>query len=584
MSNFQNTFIQTLNIIYEMYVGKAKRITVAHLDSSITLHVTTKSYSSYLSTVFPLSVSETENKGVVFSLSREDITNDVSSTTEKKTSVPTNKTYGRHVINLFLNSVGYKERLDEFNKNDEFTIDHDELQDFMDKLVRFIETSDESLTRSCPLCYRKKSTDCLEITPCEECKPDSYDKTYDDCVTDCYNYDKNIFRLLLYTSLEAIDTEARFTPVPLYCQNNIYDKMYLGIDAVNRNIEYYLTKLEIAKTDRDLFKTIKKTEYMFLKHIILSNGTKLNYFNDTKNGFIDVEQDIWSKNNKKCIVFTVLHPIEKQKQFNSNPNVVHMFHGSSTYNWYSIMRNGLKNFSGTNMMTNGQVYGPGIYLANNISTASSYCKQSRDDNKKIIGVVQLLNSEKYKKTSNIYVVPEESDVLLKYLVVHTGGNQNLLEIEKYLTKELPTNIMSNIGKVAMITQKRISKELEMFNTKVKRLTRNNDNIEYVTVDQEIADEVKWNITLTLKKGQNPINIIVLYPRSFPSNPCIIKVDTGFDIPCLVRDIQADHDENGSYVYDDPILRHDRWRSNVQVYRILEQLLLNIAEFDRISNI
>ena len=53
------------------------------------------------------------------------------------------------------------------------------------------------------------------------------------------------------------------------------------------------------------------------------------------------------------------------------------WHGSSTANWYSIMRNGLRSLSKTALMANGAAYGAGVYLAANLSTSMGYTN-SRD--------------------------------------------------------------------------------------------------------------------------------------------------------------------------------------------------------------
>ncbi len=43
---------------------------------------------------------------------------------------------------------------------------------------------------------------------------------------------------------------------------------------------------------------------------------------------------------------------------------------------YSIMRNNLRNTSGTELMTTGAAYGPGLYFSQVIATASSYSQAS----------------------------------------------------------------------------------------------------------------------------------------------------------------------------------------------------------------
>jgi hypothetical protein len=39
------------------------------------------------------------------------------------------------------------------------------------------------------------------------------------------------------------------------------------------------------------------------------------------------------------------------------------FHGSSIENWHSILRNGIKNMSGTAGQLNGAAYGNGVYIS-----------------------------------------------------------------------------------------------------------------------------------------------------------------------------------------------------------------------------
>mmetsp|Transcript_369 Transcript_369/g.1229 ORF Transcript_369/g.1229 Transcript_369/m.1229 type:complete len:482 (-) Transcript_369:22-1467(-) len=51
------------------------------------------------------------------------------------------------------------------------------------------------------------------------------------------------------------------------------------------------------------------------------------------------------------------------------------FHGSSSTNWHCILRQGLRNTSGTQLMTAGQTHGPGIYLARDSQTSAVFSAQ-----------------------------------------------------------------------------------------------------------------------------------------------------------------------------------------------------------------
>ncbi|CAI5999775.1 unnamed protein product [Closterium sp. NIES-64] len=48
------------------------------------------------------------------------------------------------------------------------------------------------------------------------------------------------------------------------------------------------------------------------------------------------------------------------------------FHGSSTFNWFSILRNGLRSMSNTGYMSTGAAYGSGIYLSPHFETSYGY--------------------------------------------------------------------------------------------------------------------------------------------------------------------------------------------------------------------
>lgn len=106
------------------------------------------------------------------------------------------------------------------------------------------------------------------------------------------------------------------------------------------------------------------------------------------------------------------------------------FHGSSMENWYSILRNGLRNLSNSQLMTAGAAYGPGIYASENYATSYGYTAKYTAGQKSwkncieplrnsfIIAIVEIINKTTYHKSGkNIVVVPEEDDIIIRYLLV-----------------------------------------------------------------------------------------------------------------------------------------------------------------------
>lgn len=114
-----------------------------------------------------------------------------------------------------------------------------------------------------------------------------------------------------------------------------------------------------------------------------------------------------------------------------------LFHGSGFYNWHSILKVGLKNFSGTNMMSAGAAYGSGIYLASNSSTSSGYSKGHNSGpsfqesiygvSPKCIALCEVINDSFNEQTRGGYpgikVIPDAQNVITRYLFVYDDTTQ-----------------------------------------------------------------------------------------------------------------------------------------------------------------
>lgn len=104
------------------------------------------------------------------------------------------------------------------------------------------------------------------------------------------------------------------------------------------------------------------------------------------------------------------------------------FHGSAFGNWHSIVRCGLRNLSGTALMSTGAVYGNGIYMAGDSNTSIGYAKgQSGWANSILVeggsatqliqclALCEVVNAG--YKANPYYVVPNEDHVATRYLFV-----------------------------------------------------------------------------------------------------------------------------------------------------------------------
>lgn len=110
-------------------------------------------------------------------------------------------------------------------------------------------------------------------------------------------------------------------------------------------------------------------------------------------------------------------PVEKEKVFQSNAKKYGtklLFHGSPLHCWSSIIKNGLKNMSGTRYMVNGKAYGDGVYFSDDMQYALGYCGRRDNTKNKCIAMCEIV--DRYKTSSpRIYVVTREEDIKIKYL-------------------------------------------------------------------------------------------------------------------------------------------------------------------------
>lgn len=169
----------------------------------------------------------------------------------------------------------------------------------------------------------------------------------------------------------------------------------------------------------------------------------------------------------------------------------YLFHGSPIQNWYSILHNGIKNMSGTALMSNGAVRGPGVYLTNNIITAYGYSGV----NTHCIAVVELLvDPEQFYKDSGVYVVPDDKLLFPRYL---------------YIVKNNPSNKINEI----LPYYKKLRESLLVIKPAAKRI-----NNELKSIQMYMLENINNMYILII----NSI-MIRMYLRNFPYNPPIFQL-------------------------------------------------------------
>jgi len=131
------------------------------------------------------------------------------------------------------------------------------------------------------------------------------------------------------------------------------------------------------------------------------------------------------------------------------------FHGSIPANWHCILRQGLKNASGTELMTAGQALGSGIYLARSSGTSAGYCggvhtRASRStpsgpaevprevtgqrthdpDTLVMLAICEVALVPTLRVNADIWVCPEEAAVVTRFFLVYSGQCVPLIQLNE----------------------------------------------------------------------------------------------------------------------------------------------------------
>ena len=293
--------------------------------------------------------------------------------------------------------------------------------------------------------------------------------TTDNYIFENYKRDPLAILFLIKTAIECLNSHKKdqvFNPLP-----RKYEKDGVkNFNALSQIISKYSEKmfketLNMSLSELDILNKLGQELYGFIKFIIMTNKTYIRSEKILNDKYIFNDDDSLKIDNEiEFMNFQVIHHPKIEEKFKTiKPQ--YLFHGSAIGNWYSIMRNGLKNYSGTNMMAHGAAYGSGIYLSDQASFSLGYSMRGtayNDDKSQImyvIGVVQIMDEkENYKKAPNIYVVDDDNKILLRYLILTNGKNLN--KVQKYVMIDRVNEISLYNKNITAITIKRLRQELK----------------------------------------------------------------------------------------------------------------------------
>ena len=128
-------------------------------------------------------------------------------------------------------------------------------------------------------------------------------------------------------------------------------------------------------------------------------------------------------------------PAKEQRfqQLKQTHGSIFAFHGTGNGNVHAILRTGLKNCSGSTLMTTGAVYGSGIYFADNIQRSIQYCRNNLHtipgtEFHTFLFLCEIINDRHgfNHYDHGIYVMPHEDRVICRYLIVNPDIRSTLM--------------------------------------------------------------------------------------------------------------------------------------------------------------
>jgi hypothetical protein len=229
-----------------------------------------------------------------------------------------------------------------------------------------------------------------------------------------------------------------------FTANDVFDKLKLrNIIGTIPSIEDMQNIITSSSNDTNIINVLNSIHpliYQTIKWLYLSNMSYIRFLNES-------EQD--SSVGTQWQFQTIFDNVEKEHRFNQlrqetilnkrtykskgKTGSFNAFHGTATYNGLPIIFHGLKNFSGTSMMSTGSALGSGIYTAEIISTAMNYarqcptwCNSMFGDNMTLIFLCEIIDrpsdftntTNGYFNGSNVFVIPNEDYVITRRIIIN----------------------------------------------------------------------------------------------------------------------------------------------------------------------
>lgn len=380
----------------------------------------------------------------------------------------------------------------------------------------------------------------------------------DNDVTDFIRGNWEVFKLLLQTttytakSLKAFDM---LDPFPNHFLKSEFKEELI------KNSRGYLAKLQLNQIDyekyceeKDMGKIIQILEKLDLEQItsnvidkyptdelmaqVLGKDTYLLVRFIIKSCYLEIGKDL-ETSTSTLKIFKLSHPFYVESKWNEKlkgNTHCYLFHGSGIECWYSILRNGIKVLSNTKMQVNGAAYGPGIYTSDSYQTSLGYSsKTSYSNPNQIVGVYEVLGEKsQYAKTNGIYVIPSDTQCLLRYLIVGTPKNlhpnpnkSNAQNQNNQTINETADFIKSEAQFITEYFDKKLVQINQTQTNKMKLVGNKKLLVEYKKISNNSTYQVKLN-SANINEWDvswSGITIRIKFPDLYPFKPPFVFISS-----------------------------------------------------------
>lgn len=367
----------------------------------------------------------------------------------------------------------------------------------------------------CLICKTQCATD-SNVCESPDCAfKSNHEFMFDDFLSGYISSNKDEFKLIMRLACNcALNVKLQGSPQSyLFSRPPAIDGPI--IDTVIRITKLSFLKpiIDDCKTDQDIIALISIDDYRMIKFII-------------KNAIMEFKSEEFPESSIDCYKFIYSDVANDTFETEANhQGMTYLFHGSPPHNWYSIISNGLKVFSHTTRMKNGSRFGTGIYLSDSFDVSANYATDTMGV--LIVGVFEVLGDvSKYKKNTSVFVVPNEANARIKYLLIAKSRPSLGKELSRYFTSKKPKIVTDVKSYVSNVKNKRLLVEIDRI---MKQQTANRD-----FKLCEIESTNVWNVLLMIDKDTllfsdmrnasiDSIHLEIRFENSFPMSPPFVRV-------------------------------------------------------------